>query len=498
MTGPNDTLVRERSSRVKKRALGLSAFLLILTGASVAAITYFLDNMGRTPREWAPYLIHRAEGHGTLVTSSAAIAASLLTAADRMTRVGVGISAGRIGASRETLPTTGLDPADSRQHLVGSIQSLDAALGSAVPGDIIELLPGRYRIDGRGISIVRAGRRDAPITVRAARLGDVIIESTVVEAIKINAPDWHFENLVIRGLCSQQDDLSCEHAFHVVGNAKRTVIRNNVLADFNAQIKINGEDGGFPDAGIIDHNTLIDTRPRYTSNPVTPIDLDAASEWIMAGNLIADFIKSGGNGISYGAFAKAAGANNVFERNTVLCENQLQNQPGQRVGISFGGGGSGEVIRRDGGRSGLEHDNGRISDNLIAFCSDEGIYINRARNSQIEHNTLLDTAGIEVRFAQSSADIKSNIIDGIIAVRDGAVMRSDTNEKAPLIGLFVGWHPQRNLFVDVGRLNLAWRNDPLRTSIPDLRPDLCDAARGSRPAIGAFEDFSKCLDRTAN
>ena len=113
------------------------------------------------------------------------------------------------------------------------------------------------------------------------------------------------------------------------------MIHNNVLADFNAQIKINGEDGGFPDAGIIDHNTLIDTRARYTPNPVTPIDLDAASNWQIAGNLIADFVKLGGNGISYGAFAKAAGDNNVFERNAVLCEDRLQHQSGQRVGISL-------------------------------------------------------------------------------------------------------------------------------------------------------------------
>ena len=498
MTEHSNTSVRTHSSRTKKWALGLSVCLLIVAGASAAILAHVLDNIGRTPRQWAPYIIHRAEKHGALVTGSAAIAASLLTAVDRTTGAGVGIPTGWIGASSNALPTTRLDPADSRQHLVGSIQSLNAAVGSAAPGDVIELLPGRYRIDGRGIAINRAGRQDAPITVRSARLGDVVIESTVTEAIKILAPDWHFENLVIRGACSPQDDSSCEHAFHVVGNAKRTVIHNNVLADFNAQIKINGEDGGFPDAGIIDHNTLIDTRARYTPNPVTPIDLDAASNWQIAGNLIADFVKLGGNGISYGAFAKAAGDNNVFERNAVLCEDRLQHQSGQRVGISLGGGGSNDAIRRDGGRSGLEHDHGRISDNLIAFCSDEGIYINRARNSQIDHNTLLDTSGIEVRFAQSSADIKNNIIDGIIEVRDDALVRSDANENSSLIGLFVGWHPQRNLFVDVGRLNLVWRSDPPRTSLPDLRPDLCGAARGSRPAIGAFEDFSKCLSRTVN
>jgi parallel beta-helix repeat protein len=171
----------------------------------------------------------------------------------------------------------------------------------------------------------------------------------------------------------------------------------------------------------------------------------------------------------------------------------LRGEGGQRVGISLGGGGSGEVIRRDGGRSGREHDNGRISDNLIAFCSDQGIYINRARNSQIEHNTLLDTSGIEIRFPQSSADIKANIIDGTITVRDGGHLQAEFNETDSLLGLFVGWHPQRRLFVDVGRLDLMWRGDPPRTSTRYARPDLCGASRGFQPAIGAFEDFSRCL-----
>ena len=68
---------------------------------------------------------------------------------------------------------------------------------------------------------------------------------------------------------------------------------------------------------------------------------------------------------------------------------------------------------------------------------------------------------------QSSADIKGNIIDGIIAVRDRALMRSDGNEGASLLGLFV----------------------------PDLCPDLCSALRGPQPAAGAFENFSMCLRR---
>ncbi len=269
--------------------------------------------------------------------------------------------------------------------------------------------------------------------------------------------------------------------------------------DFNAQIKINGVNGEFPDNGTIDRNTLTDSRPRATANPVTPVDLDAASGWRITGNLITDFIKSEGDRISYGGYAKAAGENNVFARNVVLCENELPGERGQRIGLSLGGGGSGEIFRRDSGRTGLEQNNGEITDNLIAFCSDAGIYVNRAMHSRVAHNTILDTSGIEVRFPQSSAEIDSNIIDGVTAVRDGATVHSVRNQEAPLLGLFVGWHPQRRLFVDVAHLDLRWRGSPPRDDpVPDPHPDLCGVARPSHPAVGAFEDFSACFSRTAN
>ena len=486
------TIERVRPAGSKRWALILLVLFAALGGSAIAGAAYVIERADRTPREWSPYITRRAAGNNELVIGVADAFASLLNYVDRTSRKDGGVLVDWVGARRDILSSPGLDPADPHYHLVGSIQSLDAQLRQAQPGDVFELLPGNYRIDGRGLGISQPGRQDAPITVRAARLGQVVIDSSVVEAIKINAPYWHFENLIMRGRCAPNDDFSCEHAFHIVGNAKQTVLRNNALIDFNAQIKINGEDGSFPDAGIIDHNTLTDLRPRATSNPVTPIDLDAASDWVIEGNLISDFVKSAGDRISYGAFAKAAGANNAFERNVVLCEDRLRGEVGQRVGISLGGGGSTEDIRRDGGRSGLEHLNGRISDNLIAFCSDQGIYINRAQNSQIDHNTLLDTSGIEVRFPQSSADIKANIIDGAISLRDGGLLRADFNDTAILPALFLGWHPQRRLFVDVGRLDLTWRGDPPRTSISDSRPDLCGAVRPSRPAIGAFEDFAKC------
>ena len=107
-----------------------------------------------------------------------------------------------------------------------------------------------------------------------------------------------------------------------------------------------------------------------------------ASRWTVRGNLIADFVKAGGDRISYGAFAKGAGADNRFEQNIVICEWQLQGRPGWRIGLSLGGGGSDSEFCRD--RACItEQDGGVIDSNLIARCSDDGIYVNRSASSRI-------------------------------------------------------------------------------------------------------------------
>jgi len=477
--------------------------LLALASISVSAIgigaaAYVLERIDRPPRELAPYLVHRAEKHRPLIVKSAAFAAGYLERMDRMANVDFRDPTSWVGASETASRTGASDDGLGRHYRIGSIDALVAALNSAQPGDVIELEPGRYRIEGRGLRINRPGRPDAPITVRAERLGSVTLESNAIEAIKISAQNWHFENLIVRGLCDAQSDSYCEHAFHIVGAAQGTVIRNNVIIDFNAQIKINGEEGAFPDYGIVADNTLEDTRPRETANPVTPIDLDAASGWLIARNLISDFVKLGGNGVSYGGFAKAAGQHNSFERNVVLCEHHLQGQPGERVGISLGGGGSGPDIRRDKGRSELEQDNSRVSDNLIAFCSDAGIYLNRSANSQIDHNTLLDTSGIVVRFPESSARLDENIVDGIISIRDGASASSKANLVTSLLGLYLGLHSPRRLYSDPAHLDLTWKDTAPFGPESDSRPDLCGTKRALHAVVGAFENFAKCLHRGAD
>ncbi len=295
----------------------------------------------------------------------------------------------------------------------------------------------------------------------------------------------------MRGVCP--DHTNCDNAIHIVGGAQHFVLRNSRILDFNAQIKVNGENGAYPDDGLLEFNTLSNGRPRDTNNSVVPVDMVAASNWHVAGNLITDFVKSQGNRVSYGAFAKGAGDHNVFERNAVLCEFRLRGYPGQRIGLSFGGGGTGAEFFRNQDTTHGEQSGSLMRDNLVAFCSDGGVYLNRAAQSDLEHNTLIDTAGIDARFAETTAALDANIVDGVIRGRDGATLREAGNLASSLLGLFVGWHPERRLFTDVGLMDLRWRDAPAPQPNTTPGDDLCGVRRTGVARPGAFEEFAPCL-----
>jgi parallel beta-helix repeat protein len=470
--------------------------------AGLCTLWLGLASAGRSPRELADFAAREASSAGAALAPFYMRAARLLEALDRPAYAARRTADAPLPDVSPSYPAwagaqvrTVAAPTAGRVRRVSDPAELRAAIDSAMPGDRIELARGRYFFTGKGVDIVRGGTGDAPISVRADRLGDATLEFEMVEGFHVQAPYWQFENLVIRGAC--QDDSSCEHAFHVTGDARGTLIRNNRIEDFNAQIKINAANGAYPDAGVIEGNTLVNTRPRHTDVSVTPIDLVAASDWRVEGNLIADFIKLGGNQVSYGAFFKGAGSRNLFQRNVVLCEYRLRGFPGQHIGLSLGGGGTSKGLCRDGGQCVLEQSGGQISYNLIQGCSDVGIYLNKAADSTLAHNTVLDTAGVLVRFAESSARLSGNLVDGNARTRDDAVLHDDDSRMDAGWLAFLGMHPTRKIFVDMSALDYHWRDSPpvLRVHAATAMPaavDLC--GRGGNPAIaGAFAEFQDCL-----
>jgi parallel beta-helix repeat protein len=475
------------AAKLARRGLVAAGVLAVVAGAVVLAA---IDHVGRAPRTLAPYIEKRTSGHNPLIENTGRRIAAILTSLDR--------------GSADAVPpplawNAGAQPRPAGQDAggirVATPDDLAAALKTAAPGDVITLAPGRYRFGGKGIPIARPGRADAPIVVRAAQPGSVHIELATLEGFVVAAPYWRFENLNIDGVCPADDD--CEHAFHVIGDGHHFASVNNTIRDFNAHIKINGAAGRFPDDGLIEHTTLTATHVRATVKPVTPVDLVAASGWTLRANLISDFVKRDGNQVSYGAFAKGGGRNNVFERNVVWCEQNLRGQPGERVGLSLGGGGTGKEYCRD-GRCITEQEGSTLRANLIVGCSDAGIYLNEAAGSRILDNTLFDTTGIDVRYPASSALVDGNLVDGPIRGRDGGVVHLGDNRATPLWRTYLGSHPVRGLFRAPAAGDFTWsgtapqRDEADEGERPAGALDLCGTRRAAPFVYGAFARFTDC------
>lgn len=465
---------RSRKGRWKLLLIALLLLLLALAGAAV----WLLDSAGVAPRAMGPYIYKRASGHNPTIVGLGRWGEQTLVANDRGASPLPPVYAPRPDTA-EALP------APLRSVPVSSSAQLLAAIAAAQPGDHITIAPGTYLLTGSAIALSRPGAPGQPIVVRAERPGSVQLDFSLTEGMHVTAPYWRIENLSIRGACASH--YQCEHAFHVVGRGHHFTALNNTITDFNSHFKINALKGEFPDHGLIAGNTISNTEARQTDSSVTLVDLVAASGWVVRGNRISDFVKLGGDHISYGGFFKGAGKGNVFERNVVVCEERLR-APGQRVGLSLGGGGTGKEYCRD-SRCIVEQEEGVVRANLVASCSDEGIYLNSAARSKVEHNTVIDTAGIIVRFATSSADVEGNLVDGAIRSRQGGVLRQLDNKDTALVQLYLGMHPVRALLAGG---TFDWTSAPPRRDRAAPGLDLCGAKRPATPTYGAFESFAAC------
>lgn len=350
-----------------------------------------------------------------------------------------------------TLPTlgkgqraqAGITAASALDLYVSTVDELREAMRVATAGRTIVLAPGTYEVSQRLLT-GNGGTAAQPIRIRPAERGTVFISVTAAMGIRMTQPYWMVEGLNWRGACKSHDD--CEHALQIVGEAHHVTVRDNLMQDFNAHIKVNVEKGAFPDDGRIEFNTLNNTEPRKTMRSVAPIDIVAASGWQVSENLITDFVKAAGNQISFGALMKGAGSGGRFEHNLVVCTSRGISQPGTRVGLSLGGGGTGIPYCRE-GRCVTEHEDGIVQDNVVAHCNDSGIDINTAARSVVRHNTLINTAGIQLRGDPTSATVTSNLLDGHIGIRPGSTLDESDNLKVDT----------REVFRDADGLDLAWR-----------------------------------------
>jgi len=382
---------------------------------------------------------------------------------------------------------------------VATPEELTAAVASAAPGDEIVLADGTYAIS-QNLSCTAAGTEAQPIVVRAATPLAAKLELATTEGFKVSGAHWHFEGLDVRGVCA--DDDTCEHAFHVSGAADGFVLRGSRVVDFNAQLKVNaGQIGNTfvtPNRGLVENCQLFDTRGRNTSNPVTKLNIDTGDDWVVRGNVLHDAHKLGGDETSYLAFMKSGSRRGVFERNLVICSRD--HAGGTRIGLSFGGGGTAPQFCAPAFDAGtpcaVEHEGGTIRNNIIASCSDVGIYLNRGHDSHVLFNTLVDTAGIDFRFETTTGEAAGNLMSGDIHPREQGTVTADGNRVNVDLATFASWYrdPAAGDLTATGDLAELIAAGPPRAEVID---DYCVQPRPSGAlTLGAIEHSAGNCDTT--
>lgn len=284
------------------------------------------------------------------------------------------------------------------------VAALRDALQQAQPGEVIELQPGDHVVSST-LYVGHAGQAEAPIVLRGAPGARLLSET--VETLKLKQPHWVIEQLEMVGHCPQP--AQCEHAVHVVGAARNTTLTGLLLRDFNAAIKVNGEDGTWPDRGLVSDSLLLNTAPRPGAAPATPFDLVGASFWRFERNRVWGVAKAGGNGVAYGAFMKGGGQGGRFVGNLVVCAPQPAFAgAGAQVGLSFGGGKTDPKLLRD-QQTRLEHIQGVAEGNVVLNCNDTALDVNEAVGIVLRGNILLGGGGVLVRGQGASAEYVGNV-----------------------------------------------------------------------------------------
>jgi parallel beta-helix repeat protein len=390
-------------------------------------------------------------------------------------------------------------PARAEIVHVATTGELTTAIGNAQPGDEIVLANGTYAITN--LDCATDGTAATPIVVRAESPLGALVEISGLEGFRVTGAHWRFDGLDVRGVCPS--DPNCEHAFHVSGAAHGFVLRRSRVRDFNAQLKVNAAmvAGSWvtPNNGLVEYNDVGDTHVRATSAPVTKLNIDTGDDWIVRGNVLHDAYKGQGDGISYVAFMKSGGKRGLFERNLVLCSRDTIG--GTRIGLSFGGGGTGPAFCAPNfdpnGTCDVEHDGGTMRNNIIVNCNDVGIYLNRSKDTHLLFNTLISTSGVDFRFATTSGEAVGNLLSSAIRTRDGATMMATQNVMDVPAVDFTAWYkaPLEGDLEVIGDITPLIASAPYRADVVD---DYCGATRppGAPYTMGALEHTAPICDTT--
>lgn len=303
---------------------------------------------------------------------------------------------------------------------VTSLSQLQQAIDQApAQGRIITLAAGTY---SQTTTININGKNNITIQGATSNYDDTVVAGPGINAssmdinFKVNDSDYvTFRNMTIRD--------SYYHAIQV--NSGSDYFRADHLKTWdNGEGGFKSTSGGSPDLPYADYGTIENSLIGYTTggtrSVVEGVDLIAAKGWVIRGNTFQNAKMSGG-GVAYAFFAKGNSIDTLVENN--VFQNSF-------IAMSFGGGGTAPQYFRNGDTS-LEHRGGIMRNNVVYGTADAGVYMNKASGFKVYNNTILGipsgVGAVESRFAGSNGDVRNNLMDKAVKLRDGGAATSSNN-----------------------------------------------------------------------
>jgi parallel beta-helix repeat protein len=361
---------------------------------------------------------------------------------------------------------------------VTSLNDLQLAINNAPAGGrIITLAAGTYNqtstisITGKNNITIQGATTDYNDTVVK---GPGIRNSSMDINFKVNNSDYvTFKHMTIQDSyyhsIQVNDGSNYFHADHLK-------TWDNGEGGFKTTFNVNSG-LGYNDYGIIE-NSVIGYSVSGIHSSVEGIDLIASKGWIIRGNHIENTKRAEGGG-GYGVFAKANSIDTLIENNVFV---------NNFIALSFGGGGSGVAFFRNGDTT-YEHRGGIMRNNVVYGTDDAGIYLNKATGFKIYNNTILNTGSgvgsIEPRYAESSGEIRNNLLSTAVKLRNGGTATQSNN----ITNAAPGWlvDPANGDFHLHPYFGSGARD--IGTTLPEVPTDMDGDARpyGSAPDVGADE-----------
>jgi nitrous oxidase accessory protein len=252
-------------------------------------------------------------------------------------------------------------------------ENLQAILDSAVPGDVIELGPGRY--DGP----IRIEKR---LTLRGR--GGVIHGGGVGTPLVVVAPGVRIEGLVVQG--SGEDVGAPDTCIYLVASATGAVVRGNTLRDCAFGIWVHETDGA-----QIENNRIWGRKGVRVSDRGNGIHLFNASNLAVIDNEVYDvrdgiYVSATENSLIEGNLAERVrfGVHYMYSYDNVLRDNVMSHNT---LGIAL-----------------MESHNLIVEGNRAFGNRREGLLFRDLRNSEIRRN-LLERNGNGMFFYSSTGNV---------------------------------------------------------------------------------------------